>query len=264
MGYAHIGVWRVLERAGLLADVVAGTSIGAGVAALYALGYTPDAAAKMMDRLGAAAWQMALPTAGLLSNARLRGLLHTVLQERRIEDLDLPLAIVAADIGTRSEVVFRQGLIRAAVLASMAIPGIFPPVRMGRYTLVDGCVLNPVPCDVVGAMGADIVIAVQLMKQPSPLVVDGEAIEPTGRVPSLVQAVMQSIELMQSRISAHTAAVATIRIEPDLTGIPDPGLRHFPEARRYIAAGELAAEAALPRLAGALPWLQATPASARS
>jgi NTE family protein len=153
-------------------------------------------------------------------------------------------------------VVFRRGLLWAAVLASMAIPGIYPPLSMGPYTLVDGGVLNPVPVDVAAAMGADVVIAVKLSRRPTSTAVTEEAVAIAGRVPPMVHTVMRAIEIMQSKIGTHAVAAATIQIEPDLGDIADPGLRRFSQAQRFVAPGERAAEAALPRLAAALPWLR--------
>src|SRR5439155_19545057 len=116
---------------------------------------------------------------------------------RRIEDLDVPLALVAADLTTGREVVFRRGLLRVAALASMAIPGIYPPVRMGEHVLVDGGIVNPVPNSVASSMGADVVIAVSLGRPATQPVPDLEAVEEKGRLPSLLHTITRSVEVMQ-------------------------------------------------------------------
>jgi len=255
-GYAHIGVLRVLERAGVPVDYLAGTSIGGVVAALFALGYTSDAAADILDQVGAAAFRLTIPTQALLSNAGLRTRMHKVTGNKRIEELAVPLALVAADLVTWQEVVFKRGLLWAAVLASMSIPGIYSPQRIGAHTLIDGGVLNPVPSDIVAEMGADQVIAVKLSsREPSPRSW-ANADEPSSGGPSVLQTMLRSIELMQSKFSANTAAIATISIEPILRESGGKGLRNFSQGRRFIAPGEAAAEEALPRLATVLPWLQ--------
>ncbi len=100
-------------------------------------------------------------------------------------------------------------------------------------------------------------IAVKLAKGPSLEPVHAEAMESEGRVPSALQVVLRSVELMQSRIVAHGAAAATILIEPEFTEAGGFWLRSFSEAQRYIELGEKAADAALPRIAAALPWLRA-------
>jgi len=256
-GYAHAGVLDVILQAGIPIDYIAGTSIGAAVAALYAAGYGMEASLRILDRMGASAFRLTLPTSSLLSSSGLRTSVRRTTGERRIEDLPVPLAIVAADIATQREVVFTRGLLWPALLATVSIPGIYPPQRMGRYILVDGGICNPVPSRVAADMGADVVIAVRLISRPVPRAPELEAAAATGKVPSVLQAIMRSIEVMQSKISADTASAATIVIEPMTADVSYGwGLRNFSQGRRYIAAGEAAAREALPRIASALPWLR--------
>ena len=255
-GYAHIGVIRSLERAGLPIDYVAGTSIGGVVAALYALGYSPDAAADILDQVGAAAFRLTLPTTALLSNAGLRTRMKKIIGQKRIEELAVPLALVAADLVTWQEVIFRRGVLWAAVLASISMPGIYAPQRVGAHTLIDGGVLNPVPRDVVAEMGADLVLAIKLSSREGSPRTWANATEAINGGPPILQTMLRSIEMMQSTFSAHIASDATILIEPILKESGGKGLRHFSQGRRFIDPGEAAAEEALPRLAALLPWLQ--------
>jgi NTE family protein len=255
-GYAHYGAWGVLERMGLVADYVTGTSIGAIIAATYALGFTAEGAARNMEETSHRAFRLTVPTHAILSNAGVHFNFRNVAGDTRFEDLDMPLAMVAADLHTRREVIFRRGLLRTAALASMAIPGIYPPLRMGPYTLVDGGILNPVPSNVTAEMGADVVIAINLGSPAEPPVTDAEATESSGDLPSILQTVAKSVEVMQGRIGATAIQAATVLIEPDFSAVPEVGLRAFHQGRRFIAPGEAAAEAALPRLAAALPWLR--------
>lgn len=253
-GYAHVGVLRALAGLGLEIDYLAGTSIGASIAALRALDYTPDAMATTLDRLGAAAFQPTVPMTSVLSSRRLGAQMRQIGGETRFEDLRLPLAVVAADILTREEVVFSKGLVWPAVLASMSIPGVFPPQRIEGRTLVDGGVINPVPANVTAEMGADTLIAVKLAsRSPVPEVAAGR------RSPSIVDVITRSIEIMQSYIVTDTAEAATILIEPAFGEISGFGLRRFSQGRRFIDLGEMAVEAALPRLSSALPWLRPSP-----
>jgi NTE family protein len=255
-GYAHFGVMDVLCRAGLTVDYLAGTSIGAVVASLWAGGRGAQESARLLDTVGNSSFRLALPFASLLSSTALSAKVMQIAGALQIEHTPTPLAIVAADILTGQEVVFRHGPIGPALMASMAIPGIYPPQRLGRHLLVDGGVLNPVPSNVVAAMGADIVIAVRLGSTPTNTagarVVGGGA---TRRL-SIFQTLTRSLELMQSKMATDTASTATIVIEPDLGDIAGVSLRRFAEGRRYIAGGQAAARAALPRIAAALPWLQ--------
>jgi NTE family protein len=255
-GYAHFGVLRALERLKLRVDTVSGTSIGAIIATMYALGYGADEAARVMAATSGRAFRLGVPSSALLSNAGVRRNFAEIGGDARFEDLAMPLGVVAADIVTGREVVLRRGLLRTAVLASMAIPGIYPPVLVGNMALVDGGVLNPVPGDVAAHLGADVVIAVSLGSRDIAPAPDVEAIEGRGRPPGLLQVLGRSVELMQSRIELSTASRATVLIEPRFAGMATLGLRSFAQGGRYIELGEAAAEQARPRLEAALPWLR--------
>jgi NTE family protein len=250
-------VLRVLQRAGVPLDCLAGTSVGASVAACLAGGHNLDEIEHFITRVSRAAFKLRFPGASLFSSAGMRDALRAIAGTRRFEELPVPLAIVAADLLTGREIVFRRGIVWPALLASMAIPGIFPAQRIGPYMLVDGGILNPVPSDVVAGLGADKVIAVKLSSNPSPLPLEAETAEPGGQPPSAFQVLRRSIDIMQNNVTTHTARAATVLIEP---AFRDPGnwrsLRSFVEGTRHIEAGEAAAEAALPQLAAVLPWLK--------
>jgi NTE family protein len=209
-----------------------------------------------MEETSARAFRLTVPVHSLLSNAGVAGNFRLVGGDTRIEDLPVPLGLVAADLSTGREVVIRRGLLRVALLASMAIPGIYPPVRIGDYTLVDGGVVNPVPISVAASMGADVVIAVPLAAPATEAVPDLEAVESSGKLPSIVHTISRSIEVMQGRIGAQSAAAATVTIRPDFSTLPVIGIQSFSKGRPYIAPGAAAAEAALPALREALPWLR--------
>jgi NTE family protein len=256
-GYAHLGVLRALLRAGLPIDYLAGTSIGAAAAGFYALGLDLDEATDLWDTLGPKAFRPRPSTRSLLSMWSLTRAVRATCGDARIEDLRTPLAITAADVSTGQEVVFRHGLLWSAVIASMAIPGVFPAQRIGKHTLVDGGVFHPVPTNVVADMGADLVVGVRL-SQATESRVEATAVEPFGRSPSIFYTIMRSIDMMQGRISATTASAATILITPidSDAEMERVGLRRWTAARQYLPLGEAAAEAALPRLAAALPWMR--------
>ena len=255
-GYAHVGVLRALERAGVSIDCVAGTSIGAAVAIGYALGNSPDRVADLVDRFGERAFRLRMPRRSLLSAAGLRNEARSYLGEARFEDTELPAALTAADLAAGREVVLTRGLIWPALLASMAIPGIYPPQLVCGLTLVDGGVVNPVPSNVAADLGSDTVIAVKLRGGATAEREELEVVEGYGRTPSILAVILRSIEIMQSKIAADTAAAATIVIAPTFPDDDSIPLRRFTEGRRYIELGEEAAEAALPRIKAALPWLR--------
>ncbi|MGA3362766.1 MAG: cyclic nucleotide-binding and patatin-like phospholipase domain-containing protein [Solirubrobacteraceae bacterium] len=262
-GFAHIGVLRVLERIGLRPDYVAGTSIGAAAGAIYAEGHDPDAAAAFFDACGKTLVRYGLPFKGLLSSRAFHAFIEKQADGRRIEDLPIPLALVAADLRSGDEIVFRSGLLWQAMVASMSMPGIYPALRIGEHLVVDGAVLNPLPVSVAASMGAHVVIAVKLVGDTHRQT-DAEAIAAGGHPPSAINVIMRSLELMQGRIATEAPSVRTITIAPDLGDLPSGKLRNFSDGQRFIDCGELAADAALPRITAALPWLRPEPAQTSS
>jgi NTE family protein len=256
-GYAHIGVLKALRRIGLEPDSLAGTSVGASVAALHAMGMTPTEIATTLDRCGEVLFRPTVPLSGFLSNRALKSFLKEVGGGARIEELPIPLALVAADIETHREVVFRRGFVWFAVLASISIPGVYPALKVGPYTVVDGGVLNPVPASAAAEGGADIVVGVRLAASPESPDRDVEAAEATGKGRnSALAVILRSIEIMQSRIVTPPANAAVITIEPRLPTVGGARLKNFAAGRRFIEAGEAAVETQLPRLASAFPWLR--------
>jgi len=163
-GWAHIGVIRALERAGVHPDVVCGTSVGALVGAAYAAGE--------LDRfeqwvVGLGVWDVVTLMdvslgSGLFKGQRLMDLLGQHFADRPIEELPIPFAAVATALQTGAEVWLRRGSTLDAVRASIALPGLFAPVVRDGHVLVDGGLVNPVPVSLARAMGADVVIAVDL------------------------------------------------------------------------------------------------------
>ena len=255
-GYAHIGVLRVLRSAGVPVDYCAGTSVGAGMATGVAMGFSNELMLSTLDALGSSAFRISVPVGSILSSEGVKNRLKIVCGDMRFENTDIPLSIVAADISSGREIVFNRGPIWPALLASLSIPGIYPPVRIGPYTLVDGGVLNPVPGTTVGEMGADIVISINLSGHYNPSPKEASSAIPLGKGPGMIQMLMRSVEVMQSKIFAMSAKSATIVIQPEFPVNARLGLRRFKEGRRYIEVGERAAREALPQMATALPWLR--------
>jgi NTE family protein len=258
-GFAHLGVLRTLVAAGMPIDYLAGTSIGSAVAAMHANGFDHEEAVAVLDRVGRKAFRPRPSTRSVLSMWSLGRGVKAACGDTRIEELQVQLAITAADLTTGEEVVFREGPVWPAVLASMAIPGVFPAQRIGDRMLVDGGVFHPVPTGVVADMGADLVVGVRL-QQATETRVEATSVLPSRGSRSLFYTIVRSVELMQARISATTASAATIVIAPiDVEpAVERVGLRRWRAAHQYIPLGDAAAEAALPRLAAALPWMRKT------
>ncbi len=195
-GAAEVGVLKVLEEAGVKPDYIVGTSIGSIVGGLYAAGYT---ATELETMFKTQEWLTLLTDRdaglsnepyttkngityifgfpiidsksdkgiGMIKGERIEHVLDSMLSvkgKKKIEKLNIPFCCIAADIRTAEEVVLSKGSIASAMRASMAIPGIFKPVKKGDWLLVDGGMLNNLPVDVCKSMGADIIIAVDLQQ----------------------------------------------------------------------------------------------------
>ncbi len=164
-GWAHIGVLRALDRAGIRPDIIAGTSIGAVAGACYAAGRLnelEDFARELTPRRVLGYLDLNLKGTGLISGKKLCDRLEKHLGSARIEDLERRFTAVATEIGTGHEVWLSRGGLVEAVRASYALPGIFKPVKVGGRWLFDGALVNPIPISVCRALGARYVIAVNL------------------------------------------------------------------------------------------------------
>jgi NTE family protein len=254
-GYAHVGVIEVLRSAGLQFDYLAGTSVGAAVAALLAWGNDPAEIADHLDAFAPNLFKLKIPFTSMLSDRGMRAYLRSQGPDVEFKDLAVPLALVAADMLTSRELVLRRGIVWQAVLASISIPGIYPAQRIGPYVCVDGGVLNPFPVNVAAEMGAGTVIGVNLGSGAPLPEHEVDVAEASGRPPAMLGVLLHSIEMMQRGIDAKPTDATVITIGPKL----DPagvGLRNMEDGRRYIEDGAAAAEAALARVSAALPWLR--------
>jgi len=163
-GLAHIGVLKVLEQADIPIDIIAGTSMGAFIGAMYAAGVPIDhmekAALEIDWRSMTRLLDPVLPTSGLTDSKKLVSFIAELLPARDFEDLNRPLAITATDINTGEAIIIKQGDLLEGLRAGLAFPGIFSPVRFGQRFLVDGGLCKPIPIDVARHLGADKVIGV--------------------------------------------------------------------------------------------------------
>ena len=164
-GWSHIGVLRSLQEAGIPVDVACGTSIGALVSGSQAAGFL-DPLDRWVRKLS---WShivgfmdMMIPRSGLVEGEKITGYLRESLADPKIEELAIPFIAVATDLKTGKEIWLREGSLIDAVRASISLPGIFTPYAWNGQWLVDGGLVNPVPVSPCRALGADIVIAVNL------------------------------------------------------------------------------------------------------
>jgi len=164
-GFAHIGVMRALEAHGIVPDVIVGTSIGAVVGGCYAarqLDGFEEWARGLKLRSIFSYLDISLSGSGLIGGGRLNARLTEALGDARFEDLPLRFAAIATEFNTGHEIWLTRGRLADAMRASYALPGIFPPVKIGGRWLVDGALVNPVPVSAARALGARLVIAVNL------------------------------------------------------------------------------------------------------
>jgi NTE family protein len=162
---AHIGVIRALDEAGIKIHCIAGTSIGALIGAVHAAGRLDELEAFFQGlgwRRMAPFFDVVFPKSGLIDGAKVEALVRSHVHPNAIEALRIPFCAVATDLLIGEEIAISQGDVIEAVRASISVPGIFTPHRHEGRTLVDGGLTNPVPISVARAMGADIVIAVDL------------------------------------------------------------------------------------------------------
>jgi NTE family protein len=234
-GFAHIGVIQVLEDAGVRPDLVVGTSAGSLVAALYAAGKGGAelaGLARTMDESAIADW--AFPGRGLIRGDALARYVREATGGRLIEQMRLPLGIVATDLASGEPVLFRRGDTGQAVRASSAVPAVFQPVRIGGREYVDGGLVAPVPVRFARQMGADLVIAVDISTAPES--------SPTG---GAIEMLLQTFNIMSRSINRFELRDADVVIRPALAGISSAD---FSSRLRAIEAGRIATLRALPAL----------------
>lgn len=164
-GFAHIGILRTLLARGITPDIVVGTSIGAAVGGAYVSGHLDEFetwARSLQPRSVFSYLDIQLNGSGLIGGGRLAAELEQAMGKRLIEDLPAKFAAIATEITTGHEIWLTHGRLVDALRASYALPGIFSPVMIGDRWLVDGALVNPVPVSTARALGAEIVIAVNL------------------------------------------------------------------------------------------------------
>ena len=169
-GLAHIGVLKVLEEHGIFPDIIVGTSMGALVGALYAGGISINDIEQFALRLNsprlALLADVTLPLSGLVGGKRVVSLLKSILGDLTFSQMKYDFACVATDIRTGEQVVLSEGSLLEAIRASISLPGIFTPVKIGGRYLVDGGLINEVPVSVCRDMGAEYVVGVNVLPEP--------------------------------------------------------------------------------------------------
>jgi NTE family protein len=276
-GWAHIGVLRGLKRLGIEPDIVCGTSIGAIVGAAYAGERLDDLEhwARNLTKFGLTRLiDFQFAHGGVIGGRKFLQSIDQILQDRLIEDLPRRFACVCTDLHSGNEVWLQAGSLLAAVGASCALPGVVPAVNIEGRWLLDGALVNPIPVSVCRALGAHLVIAVNLNadvfgrinpKAPKGTedTAEGALIKWTTNLPgadffrrmashqndepSILTVMAQSLNIVQDRVSRSRLAGDP----PDVTIAPrlgDVGILQFDRANECIGAGETAIDQAGPAL----------------
>lgn len=241
-GFAHVGVIQVLEEAGIRPELVAGTSAGSLVAALYASGRQGpqlQRIADTMDEATFADWTLPLFSRGMLRGDALARYVSQQVGGRRIEELPMPLGILSTDLHSGQGVLFQRGDVATAVRASSAVPGLFQPVLISGREYVDGGLVAPVPVRQARQMGAELVIAVDISQVPE-----------SNSATDVFQILMQTFTIMGKSINAlELRGPDLVVVRPALNGVSGAD---FSTRRRAIQAGRQAMTQALPQLRAAI------------
>ena len=204
-GFAHIGVIKALEAHGIVPDMVVGTSAGSLVGALYASGYggfdLQRVALQIEDTL---ITDWAMPDRGFIKGEALQAFVNQAVQNRPLDKLNKPFATVVTDLQSGEQVVFRSGNTGMAVRASSTVPGVFQPMTINGREYVDGGLTSPVPVRAARAMGADLVIAVDISNVPR-----------FGKTKDSFDILLQTFAIMGQRLAGHELAEADIVIRPE-------------------------------------------------
>jgi len=224
-GFAHVGVIKTLLDEKIPIDMIAGSSMGAMVGCFYGAGldierlYTLSKVFRRKYYL-----DFTLPKMGFIAGNRVKELIRIFTFGRNLQELDIPVHVVATDLMTGDKVIFKEGPIADAVRASISIPGIFVPEKLNDKLLVDGGVVDRVPVSVVEEMGADIIIAV-----------DVSHVKQNTEITSIFDVIMQSIDILQMEAVANREIASDIMIRPPVEMYNS---RAFTNIDEIIAIGE--------------------------
>jgi len=243
-GIAHIGVLKVLEKNKIPIDYIAGVSAGAFVGAYYALNRKIEGFEKICLNLTKKKILSFIdpinPKKALIAGDKIKEEIGRILENKDFKDIKIPLTVVATDLENGQEVNIKKGNLADAVRASVGIPGIFYPARLNDKWLVDGGLINATPVDVVKEMGADLVIAVDLTISN----------EVRFKEPTTVRTLIQSFDIMRTELTKLKIQPIKdlVLIQPTIDDKDEIDSLRFYEAKRFIKAGEKAAEKAMPEI----------------
>lgn len=234
-GFAHLGVLKALQEHNISIDLIAGSSMGALVGCFYAFGHDLNQLIKLSVSFRRNFYlDITIPKMGFIEGKRVKHLVELFMQGKTLEQLKIPVCVVATDLQTGDKVEFKKGNIADCVRASIAIPGIFTPEKIDGRLLVDGGVVDKVPVASVKNMGADIVIGCDVSK-----------VNKKAEISTVFDVIMQSLEIMQTEIGAFKEIESDIMIRPD---VEEFSARAFTNISEIIQRGEEAAIKKIPEI----------------
>jgi NTE family protein len=241
-GLAHIGVLAALQEQGIQIDMIAGTSMGSLVGAIYAEGKDIDRMRSLAIDLGPKRFSFladpTLPKSGLIRGRKIKDMLRSIIGDIEFRDLEIPFACSATDIESGQEVIISQGLVREGVRASCSIPVILTPTKLGGRYLVDGGLLDPVPVRILKEMGADFIIAVNVISVGREKLSEASQENTEPKEPHILSIAIQMVNIISCQRLKSSLVGADVIIEPQVTHI---GWGDFHRAQECILQGELAA-----------------------
>ncbi len=227
-GFAHIGVLQALEAEEIPIDFLAGSSMGALVAGLYGVGQSPEAMQRFATLFRRKYYlDFTVPKLGFIAGNKVTELIRLLAKGKQFEELTRPVAVVATDLKTGERVVFQSGDLATAIRASIAIPGVFVPLKLNGQLLIDGGVIDRVPISIIKEMGADLTIAVDVSVFRSDL-----------QVKNIYDVIMQSMDIMAREVTRYQAFDCEVMIRP-LAQYTNPFA--FEDVEHLIASGKEAA-----------------------
>lgn len=234
-GFAHVGVLKILEENNINIDFLAGSSMGALVAAFYGVGHDMEQLIKFATAFKRKYFlDFTIPKMGFIAGKRVKDFLVLFTHNKNLEDLKIPVHVVATDLINGEKVVIKTGSVADAVRASISIPGIFVPEKINERILVDGGLIDRVPISVTKEMGADIIIGV-----------DVSYVKKDADIKNIYDVIMQSIEIMQMEIMAGYEASSDILIQPDVSLYSS---RAFTNIEEIIKIGEEETKKCIPAI----------------
>ncbi|MDQ0339197.1 NTE family protein [Caldalkalibacillus uzonensis] len=235
-GLAHIGILQVLEEHNIPVHCIAGSSIGALVGSFYAVGHSPQQMRKFLSLFPQKYWlDYTVPKMGFIAGDKVKEIVRMLTKNKRIEELDKPLAIVATHLHKGERTVFRQGSIAEAVRASVSIPGIFEPAVIDGELYVDGGVVDRVPVSVLKEMKADLIVAVDVSYVG----------ETNHQIKSIFDVIAQTIDIMEREILKYRMFDVDVLIRPQVNAY---STTMFYRGEEIIQEGVRSAEQAMPRI----------------